>query len=83
MKYLVLIAIVLTVLWLARSPGRGAASQGTRARPGTPGTAGTPATPQAMVECPACGVHLPQTEALAAPDGRMYCCAEHRRRGAG
>jgi hypothetical protein len=34
-----------------------------------------------MVECAVCGVHLPRGEALPAPDGRLYCCDEHRKLG--
>jgi uncharacterized protein len=33
-----------------------------------------------MVRCPVCAVHLPRTDALAGPDGRLYCCQEHRLR---
>ena len=45
---------------------------------------GAPAAgPVEMVSCPECGVHLPRTDALPGPDGRFYCCNEHRLRGGG
>lgn len=35
---------------------------------------------QAMVSCAACGLHLPQPDALA-HNGQHFCCEEHRARG--
>jgi uncharacterized protein len=75
MKFLLLIAIVLLVAWLWR---------GSRDEErGTTTAAGRPATPppqQEMIQCPVCSVHLPRSDALPGPDGRLYCCAEHRAR---
>jgi uncharacterized protein len=71
MKYLLLLALVLVVVWLVRSSRRGE-SHGSR-----PGGS-TPAQPQDMVQCAFCLVHMPRTDALPGPDGRLYCCAEHR-----
>ena len=71
MKLLVILATVALFVWLLRGDRRRAVKQ---ARP-APGLAG----PQAMVGCATCGLHLPVTEALAGPDGRHYCCTEHRR----
>jgi uncharacterized protein len=34
-----------------------------------------------MVCCPVCSVHLPRGEAIAGPDGRLFCSQEHRLRG--
>lgn len=34
--------------------------------------------PERMVACAHCGVHLPESEAVAG-DGRHFCCDEHRR----
>ncbi|MBE7939500.1 MULTISPECIES: PP0621 family protein [Ramlibacter] len=76
MKYLVLFAVVMTVLWLARGSR-------TAAPRGGPAPGATPAVPQAMVACPACGLHLPRSEALPGPAGQFYCCEEHRARGGG
>lgn len=39
--------------------------------------------PQDMVCCPVCSVHLPRAEAIAGPDGRLYCSQEHRLQAAG
>lgn len=75
MKFLLLIAIVFAVVWYLRGGARqmrGPAQDESRREP--------PPAPQDMVECPVCGVHLPRTDALAGPDGRLYCCAEHRAR---
>lgn len=75
MKYLVLLIVVLVVVWAIRSGRR-------LDRPGAPEAKrpGPPPAPQDMVECPVCRVHLPRSDALAGPDGRLYCCAEHRAR---
>jgi uncharacterized protein len=74
MKYLVLLAVVLAVIWLLRASRRGRSPRGN-----APGGAPAP-QPQDMVECPICQLHLPRAEALPGPDGRLYCCAEHRMR---
>lgn len=74
MKFLLLVAVVLAVVWWLRgsrrtdSPGRDAPRQG------------TPAQQQDMVQCPVCSVHLPRSDALPGPNGQLYCCAEHRQR---
>ncbi len=79
MKYLLLLAIVLLVVWLWRgSRARDDAQAGDRPRRPDPRVA-----QQEMVECPVCSVHLPRSDALPGPDGQLYCCAEHRSRGAG
>jgi len=49
-------------------------------------TQSTPTKPramsaQAMVSCARCGLHVPQSDALAV-DGRYFCSDEHRRLGA-
>lgn len=78
MKYLVLLLVLVVAIgamWLGRRkgprvpapPDRGASS------------ASTPV--QRMVECAHCGVNLPQAEAFADADGRLFCSAEHRRLG--
>ena len=35
-----------------------------------------------MVRCAQCGLHLPESEAIAY-QGRHFCCQEHRRQHAG
>jgi uncharacterized protein len=76
MKYLLLLAVVLAVIWFLRGGGarRGSSSPGEAPRR-TPAPA-----PQDMVECPVCHVHLPRSDALPGPNGQSYCCAEHRAR---
>ena len=67
MKYLLLIALVLFVLWvMRRNRGRAAASP--------------PATRPAekMVSCAHCGVNLPVSESICS-EGRHYCCVAHQR----
>lgn len=72
MKYLVLLAVVLAVIWYWRHERR---PEGGHTRARGPGAT---AAPQDMVQCPVCSVHLPRADALPGPDGRLYCCAEHR-----
>jgi uncharacterized protein len=76
MKYLLVLAVVLAVLWYVRN-NRPAGSD--RAAPGKPKPL---APPQDMVRCPVCAVHLPRSDALPGGDGRLYCCADHRARSA-
>ncbi len=74
MKYLLVLAIVMVVIWFLRTSRRAD-------EPPQPTAARAPDAPaQDMVECPVCSVHLPRTDALPGPDGRLYCCAEHRLR---
>ena len=73
MKYLLVLAIVLIAVWLWRNNRRGE-----KLRP--PSTKTPLPQPQDMVRCPVCSVHLPRTDALPGPDGRLYCCQEHRLR---
>jgi uncharacterized protein len=72
MKYVLLIAIVWAAYMIWRK-GRVAAPP--RARDAAPDQ------PQDMVCCPVCSVHLPRGEAIAGPDGRLFCSQEHRLRG--
>ena len=64
---LIIGAVVLFVLHTRRAVG------GTRkqARPQVEA--------EPMVPCAHCGVHLPQSEALAGEDGKLYCSDTHRR----
>jgi uncharacterized protein len=79
MKYLLVIAVVLIAVWLWRNNRREEQQEKHAQQKGK----GAPlAAPQDMVRCPVCSVHLPRTDALAGPDGRLYCCQEHRQRAA-
>ena len=75
MKYLLVFAIALLVVWLWKSNRRADAleKRGKSARP--------PETAQAATEivaCEVCHVHLPRSEALAGPRGGVYCSDAHR-----
>ena len=73
MKYLLVLAVVLVAVWMWRNNRR----LGKDAHPQAPPP---PGLPQDMVRCPVCSVHLPRVDALAGPDGNLYCCQEHRLR---
>ena len=75
MKYLLVLAVVLVAVWLWRNNRRTQRQDRPPAPPPPP-----LGSPQDMVRCPVCSVHLPRTDALAGPDGRLYCCQEHRLR---
>ena len=77
MKLLVLLA-VLVIAYLVWRSARVHRRDAGKPRPGAPA-----AGPVEMVSCPECGLHLPKTDALPGPDGRFYCCNEHRLRGGG
>ena len=77
MKYLLVLAVVLVAVWLWRNNRR---VEKREQRPASP----TPlSAPQDMVRCAVCPVHLPRNDALAGPDGSLYCCQEHRQRAGG
>jgi uncharacterized protein len=59
------------VAWLMLRP---------RARAVPPRALERDAAPEAMVDCAACGLHFPASEAIR--DGtRLYCCTAHRDAG--
>ena len=70
MKYLIWVAIVAIVWWVWSK--RKSAEEARRAA-----AAPTPRGPERMVRCAACGVHLPESDALQAGD-RHFCSAAHR-----
>jgi uncharacterized protein len=74
-KFLLLIAVVFVVLSIMRG-----SRELRRPRDESKGgrAAAPPPVQQEMVECPVCHVHLPRTDALAGPDGQLYCSPEHR-----
>ncbi|MGV3571186.1 MAG: PP0621 family protein [Ramlibacter sp.] len=81
MKYLFLAVVIVVayMLWrnarLAERAARDAAPPPQQPQP--------VAGPQDMVSCAVCGVHLPQSEAVAGGRGLMYCSPEHRLRDGG
>jgi uncharacterized protein len=74
-KWLLIIAIVWIAYMLWRKGQAGASPR--------QGSAASTGQPQDMVCCPVCSVHLPRADALAGPDGRLYCSQEHRLQAAG
>lgn len=75
MKYLLVLAVVLAVIWFVRNH-RPAAKPKDK-----PPQQDTLAQPQDMVRCAVCSLHLPRADALPGRDGRLYCCADHQSRG--
>jgi uncharacterized protein len=72
---LLLWAIFGFVLWWLLRPRRKASAPPPSAPRGAAGAA-----PEAMVDCAACGLHFPASEAVR--DGaNVYCCAAHRDAG--
>lgn len=75
MKFLVLFAVLAIAYFVWRN---GRIERKAEPPPRAPQAPRAPGAPQDMVQCRACGVHLPRGEALAGPDGSLFCCAEHR-----
>jgi len=70
-------AILGFVAWWMLRPNRRAAPPPRGAARGRPAPG---AAPEAMVDCAACGLHFPASEAVR--DGaRLYCCGAHREAG--
>ena len=77
-RILMWIVVALLAWWLLRPRRRAgpppAAAQGPAAE------APAAAAPETMVDCAACGLHFPASEAVR--DGaRSFCCAAHRDAG--
>ena len=72
MKYLLILAVALLVIWLWRSGRPGAAKRNQQQNN---------AAPQAleMVRCTFCSVHLPSVDAIQGKNG-LYCSADHLQR---
>lgn len=75
MKYLVLFAVLVVIYLLWRAQQRRQRTPGARA---DTAPRADPALPQDMVQCPVCALHLPRNEAVADPQGRLFCSPEHR-----
>jgi uncharacterized protein len=67
MKYLLLIAFVAVIWWVWKKRAQRPAPRPPRVNP----------DPELMVVCAQCGVHLPQSDSIAA-NGAHYCCEAHR-----
>ena len=69
MKFLLVLAVIVAVLWLARGGKRRVASRD---------AAPPPALPQEeVVACSQCGLHLPRSDALPGRGG-LFCSEAHR-----
>jgi uncharacterized protein len=80
MKYVLILAIVLAVLWLVKNKRRLDSDESAVAQKPRKNT---PAIATEIVACDVCHVHLPRSEALTGPKG-VYCSAAHRQQaGAG
>lgn len=74
MKFVLVLAVVCIAIWIWRRNRRDDETP----RPPPAHKPAAVAAPQAMVRCAHCGLHLPAADALAAPDGAVYCSAAHR-----
>lgn len=86
MKLLLVLLVVFVGVWIWRN-NRINAQMNKERKSGTPPSRGADTARQIMVSCAHCGLHLPQTEALAAPGTDAthplwFCSAEHRQLGA-
>ena len=71
-RLLVWIVVAIAAWWILR-PRR-------RVTPPQAAAPGPTAAPEAMVDCAACGLHFPASEAVR--DGtRVFCCTAHRDAG--
>jgi uncharacterized protein len=79
MKYLVLlIVIIVGIHWIRQQ--RAAASHDAAAARTTPNTHTNEA--QWMIECPVCGTHLPESDAVRG-QRHLYCSVAHRQQTEG
>jgi uncharacterized protein len=76
MKYLLVLAVIVLVLWAMRR-----ASLPPPPPPPPPPQRPDPPQLEAMVRCSHCGLHLPSSEAVMGLDGQPYCCPMHRAAG--
>jgi uncharacterized protein len=85
MKYLLVLAVLWIAIWLWRKNRREEMRDAMReraAKAAQPPPATPVGPPQAMVRCAHCGLHLPASDAIAGPDGAVYCSPAHRQAAA-
>ena len=71
MKFVVwAVVIALVVLWVLRP--KALRSSGSKPPPAV-------GAPEPMMQCAECGTYFPASEAVAATDGAVFCCDQHRR----
>ena len=77
-RLLVWIVVAIAAWWILRPRRRVTPPQA--AAPGPAAAPKSAAAPEAMVDCAACGLHFPASEAVR--DGtRVFCCTAHRDAG--
>lgn len=77
MKFLLWAAVAaIVVLWLTRGK-KIAADAGSRANSAS--SASATAT-EKMMQCAHCGMHIPASESISSPSGKVFCSEDHRLR---
>lgn len=75
MKFLLWAALAaIVVFWLTRGK-RISSDAGSAANPEVPPPEGTT---EPMVQCAHCGTHIPASESVSSPSGKVFCSEEHR-----
>lgn len=80
MKYLLILALILGVVWLWRHNRQ--AEKDAAAPPRAPARPAATGITE-IVACSVCQVHLPKSEALIGHEGKQFFCSEAHRREAG
>jgi uncharacterized protein len=80
MKYLLLLAVIAVAIWMFRARHRVPGPK-TPAPPPKPGKTADTGAATPMLACAHCGVHLPRTDAVFDPAGRVFCSAAHQQAG--
>ncbi len=75
-KYLLVLAVVAVAFWVWRNNRQNAKVQSKKSP--APPSQSTAVQTQSMVQCAACGVHLPVPDALLGRKG-SYCSAAHQK----
>ena len=76
MKYLLVFAVVAVAFWVWRNSRQKAKLD--KKTPSTQDKSAQPKPPQTMLQCAACGVHLPAADAVMGRRG-SYCSAAHQK----
>ncbi len=74
-KYLLVVIVVAVAFWFWRTNRQNAKAQQKKSAPAK-SSAANAGPPQPMLQCAACGVHLPATDAVVGKRG-SYCTAAH------
>lgn len=75
MKFLIWAAVAaIVVYWLTRGK-RISSDADSSKRPAAPSTE---TATEPMVQCVHCGMHVPTSESVTAPSGKVFCSEEHR-----